>query len=300
MRFYSNGKLLLTGEYLVLNGALSLALPSIYGQYLEVHNNNSNVIKWTSYDKSNRIWFECELNKENLNIIYSSSKNICKTIIRLITSIREIKPEFLKLTGSIIKTELTFSKDWGLGSSSTLISNFSKFAGINPFELNNKIFNGSGYDIACADSKSSLLYKLNGGKRVIKNVKYNPPFKENLYLVYLNKKQNSLNEIKKFKRNISSKIGTSEISDITKKIILCKDQSDFNFLIKEHEKIVSRIISKKRIKDKLFKDFDGEIKSLGAWGGDFVLVSASKSKPKYYFKRKGYNSIFKLNEVVYI
>ena len=41
MDFYSNGKVLLTGEYAVLNGSLSLALPSIYGQYLEVKNNES-------------------------------------------------------------------------------------------------------------------------------------------------------------------------------------------------------------------------------------------------------------------
>ena len=37
MKFYSNGKLLMTGEYFVLNGALSLALPTVYGQYLEIN-----------------------------------------------------------------------------------------------------------------------------------------------------------------------------------------------------------------------------------------------------------------------
>ena len=34
--FYSNGKLLITGEYLVLDGAKALALPTKYGQYLTV------------------------------------------------------------------------------------------------------------------------------------------------------------------------------------------------------------------------------------------------------------------------
>ena len=32
MRFYSNGKLLITGEYVILDGALSLAVPSLLGQ----------------------------------------------------------------------------------------------------------------------------------------------------------------------------------------------------------------------------------------------------------------------------
>lgn len=34
--FYSNGKLLLSGEYAVLDGALSLAVPTKYGQLLSV------------------------------------------------------------------------------------------------------------------------------------------------------------------------------------------------------------------------------------------------------------------------
>ena len=44
MKFYSNGKLLITGEYFVLNGALSLALPTVYGQHLEINDNDSNII----------------------------------------------------------------------------------------------------------------------------------------------------------------------------------------------------------------------------------------------------------------
>ena len=32
--FYSNGKLLITGEYVVLDGAKALALPTKYGQNL--------------------------------------------------------------------------------------------------------------------------------------------------------------------------------------------------------------------------------------------------------------------------
>ena len=34
--FYSNGKLLLTGEYLVLNGAVALAIPTKFGQTLTI------------------------------------------------------------------------------------------------------------------------------------------------------------------------------------------------------------------------------------------------------------------------
>ena len=159
MKFYSNGKLLITGEYFVLNGALSLALPTVYGQYLEINDNDSNLINWTSYNKNREIWFKCELDKDSLKVKYSSSKEVSEIIKELISFIRKKESNFLKSNGSIINTELTFDKDWGLGSSSTLINNLSKFAGVDPYELNTKFFNGSGYDIACAESNSSLLYR---------------------------------------------------------------------------------------------------------------------------------------------
>ena len=298
MKFYSNGKLLITGEYFILNGALSLAVPTVYGQYLEINDNDSNIINWTSYNKNEEIWFKCELDKNSLKVKYSSSKEVSEIIKELISFIREKETNFLKLNGSTINTQLTFDKNWGLGSSSTLISNISKLSGVDPYELNNKFFNGSGYDIACAESNRSLLYRLYDGKREIKKIHFNPSFKDKLYFVYLNKKQNSLDEIIDFKEKVNSKIGISEITEITKKIILCKDQSDFNILIREHENIISKLISKKKIKDKLFKDFNGEIKSLGAWGGDFILASSNKSKTKEYFSNKGFNYVFEFDKLI--
>tara|TARA_X000000950_G_C13843018_1_gene631098 strand:- start:149 stop:1051 length:903 start_codon:yes stop_codon:yes gene_type:complete len=297
MKFYSNGKILITGEYFVLNGALSLAIPTVYGQYLEINDNDSNIINWTSYNKNKEIWFKCELDKNSLKVKYSSSKEISEIIKELIGYIREKESNFLKSNGSIINTELTFDKNWGLGSSSTLINNLSKFSGVDPYELNTKFFNGSGYDIACADSTSSLLYRLNDNKKEIEKINFKPSFRDKLHFIYLNKKQNSLDEIKNFREKINSKIGITEISDITKRIIICKDQIEFNSLIKEHEDIVSRLLSKEKIKDKLFNDFDGEIKSLGAWGGDFILASALDKNPTEYFKSKGFNTILKYNEL---
>jgi mevalonate kinase len=300
MKFYSNGKILITGEYFVLNGALSLAVPTVYGQYLEINDNDSNLINWTSYNKNREIWFKCELDKDSLKVKYSSSKEISEIIKELISYIREKESNFLKSNGSIISTELTFDKDWGLGSSSTLINNLSKFSGVDPYELNTKFFNGSGYDIACADSSSSLLYRLNDNKKEVEKINFNPSFRDKLHFIYLNKKQNSLDEIKSFREKINSKIGITEISDITKKIILCKDQLEFNSLIKEHENIVSKLTSKEKVKDKLFNDFDGEIKSLGAWGGDFILASALDKNPTDYFKSKGFDTVLNYNELALV
>jgi len=298
MRLYSNGKLLISGEYAILDGALSLATPILLGQYLEILEDDSKYIKWTSKNSNGKVWFKCRINRENLELDKSSSIKISNTLIEIIKSIRVFNPNFLTNSGANITTKLTFDKDWGLGSSSTLISNLSKLAEIDPFKLNNKIFNGSGYDIACAGSNSPLLFSISDNKKYIKEVTFRPVFHENLYFIYLNRKQNSLNEVKKYKKAKPSKESISEISEITKSILNCSDQKIFNELICSHEQIISKLISKKTIKKELFNDFNGEIKSLGAWGGDFIMVS-SEDNPLNYFKNKGYNTIFKFSDLLF-
>ena len=297
MRFYSNGKLLITGEYVILDGALSLAVPSLLGQSLHVTNNESKYIKWLSKNSDGRIWFNCTIKIDNLKVEKTSSSEISNKLTDIIKVIREVNPNFLNKSGIDITSELTFDKDWGLGSSSTLISNLSQLARIDPYELNNRIFNGSGYDIACAKSVSPLLYRLIKNERDIEKVSFRPIFHEKIYFVYLNTKQNSLNEIRKYKNLNPSNTLISEISDITKKLLKCSTLKNFNLLIHSHEQIISKLISRKPIKQELFKDFSGEIKSLGAWGGDFIMASSDKD-PSNYFKNKGFNIILKYGDLL--
>ena len=297
MRLYSNGKLLISGEYVILDGALSLAVPTLFGQYLEILKDDSKYIKWTSKNSNGKVWFQCKIYRKNLELDKSSSSKISNTLIEIIKNIRDFNPNFLTNSGASITTKLTFDKDWGLGSSSTLISNLSKLAGIDPFKLNNRIFNGSGYDIACAGSNSPLLFSKSENEKYIKEVSFRPVFHENIYFVYLNRKQNSLTEVKKYKKTKPSKELISEISEITKNILNCNEYKIFNELISSHEQVISKLISKQTIKKELFNDFHGEIKSLGAWGGDFILVS-SESNPLDYFKNKGYNTLFKFSDLL--
>ena len=298
MRFYSNGKLLITGEYVILDGALSLAVPSILGQSLEVTNNESKYIKWLSKNSDGRAWFNCTIRIDSLKVEKTSSSDISNKLTDIIKVIREVNPTFLNKSGLDITSELTFDKDWGLGSSSTLISNLSQLARIDPYELNNRIFNGSGYDIACAKSVSPLLYRLIKNERDIEKVSFRPIFHEKIYFVYLNTKQNSLNEIRKYKDLNPSNSLINEISDITKKLLKCSTLKNFNLLIHSHEQIISKLISKKPIKQELFKDFRGEIKSLGAWGGDFIMASSDED-PSNYFKNKGFKTILKYGDLLF-
>ena len=296
MEIYSSGKVLLTGEYVILDGALSLASPTKYGQYLKLEENQSNLINWKSMNYDGKIWFECTIKNENLEIKSTSSKKVSETLIRIVNLIREYNTSFLKNHGSDILTNLTFDKDWGLGSSSTLISNLAKLSGVDPYVLNKKIFKGSGYDIACATSSSPIVYQLNKGQNIIDEVSFKPPFHEKIYFIYLNKKQSSILEIENYNNKASDSI-INEINNITSMILKCNTIEAYNELIESHELIISKLISKPTIKETLFKDFNGSIKSLGAWGGDMIMAT-SHSDPNRYFKKKGYSTIFEYEELL--
>jgi mevalonate kinase len=297
MEIYSSGKVLLTGEYVILDGALSLASPTKFGQHLKLEENQSNLINWKSMNYDGKIWFECTIKNENLEIKSTSSKRVSNTLIRIINLIREYSPSFLKNQGSDISTNLTFDKNWGLGSSSTLISNLATLSGVDPYILNNKIFKGSSYDIACANSISPIVFQLREGVRIIDEVSFKPPFHEKIYFIYLNKKQSSISEIENYNNKKVSESTINEISNITSMILQCNSIEAYDKLIESHELIISKLISKPTIKETLFKDFNGSIKSLGAWGGDMIMAT-SHSDPNRYFKEKGYSTIFKYEDLL--
>lgn len=299
-KFYSHGKLLITAEYVVLDGALALALPTKFGQSLTLEKINETKIVWQSIDVRGNIWFEYIFGFNEITTGFSNSHNaISIRLLEILNAAKKLNPEFLNHNeGYKVKSILEFPQNWGLGSSSTLINNIANWADVDPYELLKLTFGGSGYDIACAENDSALTYKLNKLKPEVSPLIFNPSFKEHLYFVFLNKKQNSREGIAQYKLNttdLSKEIVL--INKITKAIINCASLSEFITLIDAHEKIIANIIKQDTIKSKLFNDFEGSIKSLGAWGGDFVLV-ASKDNPENYFKSKGYDTILTYNNMI--
>ena len=307
-RFYSNGKLLLTGEYVVLDGALSLSLPTNYGQSLTVEIIDEPKIIWQSFDENDAIWFESEFDLKNNKVLkpIQNDNQEFERLFEILNAAKQLNPSFLiSDPGYHIKTKLDFPKNWGLGTSSTLINNIANWANVDAYKLLELTFGGSGYDIACAQHDKAITYKLEKvfdnsevHKRIIKEVDFNPEFIENLYFVYLNKKQNSREGIAHYKANtLNNNKAISEISDITLKLIDCINLNEFESLINLHEEIISKTINQKTVKDLLFKDFKGSIKSLGAWGGDFVIVT-SIDNPRAYFESKGFNTVITYSKMI--
>ncbi len=296
--FSANGKLLLTGEYFVLDGAVALAVPTRLGQKmkLQMESQKGKTFFWRSYDSDGTCWFEGEFSKDNFNSNHNSDPSVANRLTEILNVTRDLNAEFGSRyihEISVIETKLDFPRQWGLGTSSTLIAMIASWAQIDPYQLLAKTFGGSGYDLACADADQALLYQLPGP--VVKSVRFSPIFSDQIFFVYLNKKQNSREGIlsyRKIQRQFSQEI--EAISSLTDEMLHCQTQSEFARIITAHEQIVSRTLKIDRAKDLYFSDFPGEIKSLGAWGGDFVMITSDRPMDwvERYFTEKGM-SVFK-------
>jgi mevalonate kinase len=173
---------------------------------------------------------------------------------------------------------------------------------VSPFELLKKTMGGSGYDIACAQASGPIKFEKVEDKPQWETAHFNPSFRHQMFFLYLGHKQNSANEVMKYNdMNISNKAGiVSEISQLTREMVQAGDLITFNRVIRSHEDIVSKALGYEKVKDTFFKDFWGEVKSLGAWGGDFVLVTTDRSleETREYFNSRGFSTLIAYDEIV--
>jgi mevalonate kinase len=299
--FYSNGKLLITGEYLVLDGAKAFALPTKFGQNLIVAQGTNQEIQWKSYDADSQIWFQDTITfAEIIDNPEPETETVKTTLINILHEAYILNPEFITQSeGYQISTQLTFPKNWGLGTSSTLLNNIAQWAKIDAFTLLKNSFGGSGYDIACAQNNTPILYHLQQDLPIVEKIDFKPEFSQNLHFVYLNKKQSSKAAISAYYNNKNNNLAKIIVSNdkITQTVIQAKTGKEFAKALAIHEAEMSNVLEMQTIKERLFPDFDGVIKSLGAWGGDFVMA-ISKDDPTEYFTTKGYETIIPYNEMI--
>ena len=298
--FYSNGKLLLTAEYGVLDGALALAIPTKYGQFLEIEPKNIPSIEWESLDEKGETWFKANFNPSSFRTESTSDTAISKTLEKLLIRSRELNPQFnYRQHGLKVTTKLTFPRNWGLGSSSTLINNIAQWAKVNPYELLKHSFGGSGYDIACAQNNGPIHYQLVNGEPIVETVKFDPPFSSQLFFVFLNKKQDSRIAIANYrKQNSNRKVLVNELTKLTKKISTESNLMNFETHVTEHEELLSNALHLEPVKSQLFSDYSGAIKSLGGWGGDFILATGNEKTPDY-FKAKGFTIVIPFRDMIF-
>lgn len=289
---------MLTGEYAVLDGALALAIPTKLGQYLKCKPTSSKGIFWKSVDADGTIWYEDYIENIPNNIIPSQKQTVRETLISILSVAKELNPEFLTTSkGWEVSTFLEFPVTWGLGSSSTLINNIAQWAEVDAFQLLKQSFAGSGYDIAAAQNNSPILYQLTNNQCTIQTIALNWNFIEDLFFVYLNKKQDSKEGIRKYREATITNEFIDTISDLTLSIKNARTRSEFDTLMERHENIISKYIGLPRVKETYFPNYLGSLKSLGAWGGDFILVSGGLQEQNY-FRDKGFSTIIPFKEMI--
>lgn len=299
--YYAHGKLLLTGEYFVLDGALAIGLPTKPGQWLHWKQASSQQgqCHWRSYDADGSVWFEGYYDLQTFRFLQGSAEDIGKTLEHILQSLRVLNPEFLyNAEGIEVETRLEFPRLWGLGSSSTLLSNLASWAQVNPFELLAKTFGGSGYDLAAASASGPFWFQENEPVAVCP---FEPPFADKLYFVYLGQKQNSRAGISQYRSaGTPAEENIEAISDISRGLPECTDLTAFMASLLEHEQLVAKTIGMERIQTQRFPDFPGLVKSLGAWGGDFVLACSDRnaSEVQAYFNEKGCKVFFRYLDLI--
>ena len=287
MQFYSHGKILLSGEYTVLHGAWAMALPTQRGQSLTVHDSNHNTLEWISRNADGQTWFEGEFDLDTLNVRSANNRMVGQRLEHILQNVRQSNPDFCR-QGTTAITELEFDRLWGLGSSSTLLSNLALWAQVDPYHLLNTTLGGSGYDIACAQAEGPLFYRKTLTGPEVQALTFDPPFKKDLYFIYLNQKQDSQKEVTQYQKKTIDISLLEEISRISQSLASCKTLETFQALLETHEQLMATHLNRPRIQEVLFSDYTGFVKSLGAWGGDFVLAFGGDN---HYFKEKGYRVV---------
>lgn len=300
--YTSHGKLLLTGEYAVLDGALALALPTRYGQSMEVASRDQAGLSWKSLDPDGSIWFEGNFYQDDSGTVDFEGKpahfEIGQRLKEILSTAQILRSEpNIFMFRHNVTTKLDFNRDWGLGSSSTLVHNISKWLGVDPYALLFDTLGGSGYDVACAAADGPILYQLTDRSPSISRVVFDPAFKEAICFVYLGQKKKSSEAISHYRQMVREKSDFLEtISSLTKKLLACTELEEFEDLLEAHEELLSELLEMPRVQQQ-FPDYPGVLKSLGAWGGDFILATRAETAQEY-FKKKGLTPVIPFSEMV--
>jgi len=300
--YYSRGKFLLTSEYLVLYGAKALAVPlklgqrMIVGEYAE-----PGVMNWETYVRD-QLWFSALFSLPDLHIRQSSDLRTAQFVVKLLQAAEKIQGNYSGSgKGISVRNHIEFDINWGLGSSSSLVSNVAWSYSIDPYLLYRELYKGSGYDVFCARAEQAILFSLKEQSPEVQEVRFKPDYSPGIFFIYLGRKQDSQQSVMQFIKSQKPEVHlVNRSSDLTDFILKAESLDDFIYLLREHEVLMASVLGMTRIKEERFAGFPGEIKSLGAWGGDFVMAASHRdfNEVKDYFSRKNLEVVFRWEEIV--
>lgn len=277
---------MLCGEYAVLCGAMAIAFPTKFRQCMEVeYSAGTGLIHWQSYDFDGFQWLRCSFHPDE-DFQNHPLRNVLQPIQAMLRLIRQNKPEVLPAEQDVtFRVKASFRKEWGLGSSSALIANIARWSGTDPWELMQVSFPGSGYDVAVAFHGKALTYRLEEGQRpTIRFIDYIPAWLEHFKVVFTGKKINSrdsVNENKPLFHRLEPHV--DELDRMARSLLTAENAAEACELLRRYEGILASEL-KLEPGAGLFPVYTGTIKSLGAWGGDALLVEYREGEFEEVFK----------------
>jgi mevalonate kinase len=296
---YAPGKLLLTGEYLVLKGAKALAIPLKLGQHLTMKNFGFGLVNWETRYNGTKV-FEAGFCPETLTITETNNIRNAQYISLVLSGVKTLNPNFFPSKGLSFLSELEFPLEWGLGNSSALIVNLARLAGVDPLKLHELTSIGSGYDVACAFEEKPILYTLIVDPEW-QTVPFSPNFKDELYFIYLGNKQNSEKSVRDFWLQCKVTKHQLLLADAwTMQAMQSQTSKEFVDALQNLTHLTSEILGVDNPLNALFSDLDVFAKPLGAWGGDFALVVTKLPKHvlKNYLYAENIDVLFSWDELV--
>ncbi len=295
--FYGHGKLLLTAEYFVLDGALALAVPTRAGQRFTLaplRGDQPYDLQWSMSHPGSPTASELYLSQEAWSSTPFDHHPVKGRLEQLFYAAEQLRPGSTDiLRDRHVSTVLEFDPAWGLGSSSTLVHFLGELLRVNPYELLQLSFGGSGYDLACAAATGPLLYRKATPHPEVTPVDWSPAWLRQTYFVYLNKKQDSREGIAAYRAAAVAPELVKRASALTREVLVAPHLRAAARTLRAHEALVAEVLGLTPVQERLFPDFDGVVKSLGAWGGDFAwaLSALPAEKVTAYFNGRGFGTV---------
>jgi mevalonate kinase len=232
----------------------------------------------------------------------SSNVKIAQDLKKLLGACIQLKPSFKEaMYEKDAVTRLDFPPDYGFGSSSTLIALLARWAEVNPLDLHFLVSEGSGYDVACAMADGPITYKLKDQLPQYHPAHFNPPFREQIWFAWLGHKQATASHISMVASRLTPDAETKEkFSRYTLEMLNASTLEQFRKIMESHEKVLSKLLGLPPVSEQ-FRELPGSVKSLGAWGGDFVMIAthANQASLSKYLAKYGIHTLYNFKDLVY-
>lgn len=294
MKYTASGKLLLFGEYFVLKGSPCFAVPLKFGQNLKVRYNGAPGVSWEVHDPYGQ-WIKVQFN-EKLEVLEATDKKQASQIREVLRILQKSKPD-INWNGLSFHFSIDFDRAFGFGTSSTFLSLLAQWSGVSAYDLLAHTFGGSGYDIAAAQESKAFTYTIDD--RIIDRLEINENIQRQVLFVYLGNKQKSASEVQRFSSLSVSVEQMETMRKIVGEATECEEIEAWEALMEKSENLLSSVLKTEKVKEKLFSDYPYSIKSLGAWGGDFVMATCRNTEEaKAYFQKKNKQPVFLYKELI--